>query len=52
VLPWPFARIAIAVGAPRFVPRGLDAAALARWQAEMTAELHAVYRAARASFPD
>jgi lysophospholipid acyltransferase (LPLAT)-like uncharacterized protein len=52
VLPWPFARIAIAVGAPRFVPRGLDAAALTRWQAEMTAELHAVYRTARASLPD
>jgi lysophospholipid acyltransferase (LPLAT)-like uncharacterized protein len=49
VLPWPFARIAIAVGAPRRVPKGLDAAALARWQAEMAAELHAAYRAARAA---
>jgi lysophospholipid acyltransferase (LPLAT)-like uncharacterized protein len=49
VLPWPFARIVVAVGAPRYVPRGLDAPALARWQAEMAAELHALYRAARTS---
>jgi lysophospholipid acyltransferase (LPLAT)-like uncharacterized protein len=49
VLPWPFARIVVAVGAPRYVPRGLDAAGLARWQSDMTAELHALYRAARTS---
>jgi len=47
VLPWPFARVAIAVGAPRSVPKGLDAAGLQRWQTDMAAELHAVYRAAR-----
>ena len=47
VLPWPFARIVVAVGAPRYVPRGLDAAALQRWQQEMAAELKAVYRTAR-----
>jgi lysophospholipid acyltransferase (LPLAT)-like uncharacterized protein len=47
VLPWPFARVAIAVGAPRYVPKGLDAAGLERWQADMAAELHAAYRAAR-----
>jgi lysophospholipid acyltransferase (LPLAT)-like uncharacterized protein len=47
VLPWPFARIVVAIGAPRYVPRGLDAAGLERWQSEMAAELHALYRAAR-----
>ena len=47
VIPWPGARIAIAVGTPRYVPRGLDAAALARWQADMAAELHELYRRAR-----
>ncbi len=49
VLPWPFARIVVAIGAPRYVARGLDAAALARWQSDMAAELHALYRAARTS---
>jgi lysophospholipid acyltransferase (LPLAT)-like uncharacterized protein len=47
VLPWPFARIVVAVGAPRYVPKGLDAAALQQWQTEMAAELYAVYRTAR-----
>jgi lysophospholipid acyltransferase (LPLAT)-like uncharacterized protein len=47
VLPWPFARIVVAVGAPRYVPRAVDAVALVRWQSEMAAELHALYRAAR-----
>ena len=47
VLPWPFARIAVAVGAPRYVPRRLDAAGLQRLQQEMAAELKAVYGAAR-----
>ncbi|HXQ64125.1 MAG TPA: lysophospholipid acyltransferase family protein [Steroidobacteraceae bacterium] len=49
VLPWPFARIVVAIGAPRYVPRGLDAAALARWQTEMAAALQAAYRVARTS---
>ena len=48
VLPWPFARVVVAVGAPRYVPKSLDAAGLQRWQTEMAAELHAVYRTARA----
>ena len=48
VLPWPFARISIALGPPRIVPRGLDATGLANWQAQMERELLAVYRAARA----
>ena len=49
VLPWPFARVVVAVGVPRYVPKGLDAAALARWQGEMAAELHALYCQARDS---
>jgi lysophospholipid acyltransferase (LPLAT)-like uncharacterized protein len=49
VLPWPFARIAIAVGEPRYVPKGLDAVALQRWQKEIDAELHSLYKLARAS---
>jgi hypothetical protein len=49
VLPLPFARIVVAVGAPRQVPRGLDAASLQRWQSEMEAELLSLYRAASAS---
>jgi lysophospholipid acyltransferase (LPLAT)-like uncharacterized protein len=49
VLPWPFTRIAIAVGAPRYVPRGLDAKGLQGLQAEMAAELGALYQRARAS---
>lgn len=49
VLPWPFARIAIAVGEPRYVPRKLDAEALQRWQTEMAAELQQLYGRARAA---
>jgi lysophospholipid acyltransferase (LPLAT)-like uncharacterized protein len=49
VLPRPFARIALAIGAPRYVPKGLDAAALADWQRQMERELLEVYRRARAS---
>ncbi len=52
VLPWPFARVVVAVGAPRWVPKTLDAAAVARWQAEMAAELKRVYGVARAALPD
>ena len=49
VIPWPGARIAIAVGTPRYVPRSLDAAALARWQTEMAAELRELHRRARSA---
>ena len=49
VLPLPFARVAIAVGAPRYVPKVLDAQALERWQADMARELESVYRMARAA---
>lgn len=47
VIPKPLARIAVAVGEPVYVPKGLDAAALERYQADMEARLHALYEAAR-----
>ncbi len=48
VIPVPFlARIAIAVGAPRYVARVTDAAGLERLQGEMERELHRLYARAR-----
>jgi len=47
VIPKPFARIAIAIGAPRHVPRTLDAEGLAALQAEMAAELQRTFESAR-----
>jgi lysophospholipid acyltransferase (LPLAT)-like uncharacterized protein len=47
VLPWPGARIAIAIGPPRYVPRVIDAAYIERLQGEMEAELLRVYGLAR-----
>jgi hypothetical protein len=47
VIPKPFARVAIAIGAPRHVPRTLDAAGLATLQAEMAAELKRTFASAR-----
>ncbi|HVN45975.1 MAG TPA: lysophospholipid acyltransferase family protein [Steroidobacteraceae bacterium] len=47
VIPWPFARIAIAIGPPRYVPRVTDAAALERLQREMEAELARLFRLAQ-----
>ena len=52
VLPWPFTRIAVALGAPRHVPKGLDAPGLERWQREMEQELLAVYGRARAALEE
>jgi lysophospholipid acyltransferase (LPLAT)-like uncharacterized protein len=49
VLPWPGARIAIAVGAPLTVARGTGAEAMARWQLELERQLHATFLAARAA---
>jgi lysophospholipid acyltransferase (LPLAT)-like uncharacterized protein len=49
VIPWPFARIAIAIGPPRYVPRVTDAAALQRLQIEMEEELKRLYGVARAA---
>jgi hypothetical protein len=47
VIPWPFSKIVIAVGAPRQVPRTLQPAALETLQKEMAAELKALFVAAR-----
>jgi lysophospholipid acyltransferase (LPLAT)-like uncharacterized protein len=47
VLPWPFSRIVIAVGAPRQVPRTLQPAALETLQKEMAAELKRLFAVAR-----
>jgi lysophospholipid acyltransferase (LPLAT)-like uncharacterized protein len=49
VIPVPGARIVLAIGAPRAVPRVTDAATLARLQAEMEEELHRLYGLARAA---
>ncbi|MFO0451844.1 MAG: lysophospholipid acyltransferase family protein [Pseudomonadota bacterium] len=47
VLPAPFAKVVVAVGAPQQVPKGLDAAGLEAWQRRMEAELESLYRIAR-----
>ena len=47
VIPKPLARIAIAVGEPVYVMKGLDAAGLERLQADMEARLHSLYRQAK-----
>jgi lysophospholipid acyltransferase (LPLAT)-like uncharacterized protein len=49
VIPRPFARIAIALGPPRYVPRVTDAATLERLQVQMEEELKRLYGVARAS---
>ena len=46
VIPVPFARIAVAIGAPRYVPRVTDAAAMEKLQVEMEAELKRLYEVA------
>jgi hypothetical protein len=47
VIPKPLARIAIAIGEPVYVAKGLDAAALERHQSEMEARLKSLYEDAR-----
>jgi lysophospholipid acyltransferase (LPLAT)-like uncharacterized protein len=47
VLPLPSARIVVAVGAPRYVPRVTDAAAIEKLQDEMEMELKLLYSQAR-----
>jgi len=47
VLPWPFSRIVIAIGAPRQVPRALQPAALEVLQKEMSAEMKILFGVAR-----
>jgi lysophospholipid acyltransferase (LPLAT)-like uncharacterized protein len=49
VIPMPGARIALAIGAPRYVPRVTDAASLERLQGEMERELKSLYGVARAA---
>lgn len=51
VIPLPFAHVVIAVGAPRRVPRTLDAAGMRQWQEEMTTELRELFARARDSLP-
>ena len=49
VIPKPFARIVIAVGPPRYVPRVSDPALLARLQSETEQELKRLYGVARSA---
>src|SRR3984893_11281072 len=49
VIPVPFARIAIAIGPPCYVPRVTDAASLERLQRQMEQELKRLYGVARAA---
>jgi lysophospholipid acyltransferase (LPLAT)-like uncharacterized protein len=49
VIPKPFARIAVAVGPPRYVPRTMDAAAVERLQADMEIELKRLYEEAKSA---
>ena len=49
VIPWPWSRVVIAIGPPKYVPRVTDAAAIARLQEELSAELKRLYGVARAS---
>jgi lysophospholipid acyltransferase (LPLAT)-like uncharacterized protein len=46
VIPAPFARIVVAIGAPRYVPRVTDAAGIEQLQADMETELRELYRTA------
>ncbi|MBV8853750.1 MAG: hypothetical protein JOY91_10135 [Sinobacteraceae bacterium] len=48
VVPLPFSRIAVAIGAPRYVPRVSDAASIERLQLEMERELKQLFASARA----
>ncbi len=47
VIPWPFARIVIAIGEPVYVPKLTDAASLTRLAADMEHRLHELFRQAR-----
>jgi lysophospholipid acyltransferase (LPLAT)-like uncharacterized protein len=49
VLPVPFSRIVIAVGAPRYVPRVTDPTAIERLQVELKNELKSLFHVARAA---
>ena len=47
VIPWPFARIAIAIGPPRQVPRAMQPAAFEAMQRELASELKRLFGVAR-----
>lgn len=47
VLPWPFTRVVVVIGAPCVVPKGQDEATLERWQREFGATLQALQARAR-----
>lgn len=47
VIPYPFSRIAIVIGEPRYIPRVLDAKGIERVQLEMEGVLKSLYRRAR-----
>jgi lysophospholipid acyltransferase (LPLAT)-like uncharacterized protein len=49
VIPQPLARIVIAVGEPVYIPKGTDAAAMERWQAEMQQRLKSLFALAQSS---
>lgn len=49
VIPMPFTRIVIAVGAPHVVPRTLNSESLAAHQKELQSLLHALFRRAQAA---
>jgi lysophospholipid acyltransferase (LPLAT)-like uncharacterized protein len=49
VVPVPFSRIVVAVGAPRYVPRVMDAASIERLQGELKTDLKNLYTQARAA---
>jgi len=46
VIPWPFARIAVAIGEPVYVAKGLDAPGLERLQLDMEGRLRTLFEAA------
>jgi len=47
VIPKPFSRIAVAIGEPVYIAKGLDAAALERLQSDMEHRLKSLYEAAK-----
>ena len=49
VIPWPLARIVIAIGEPYYVPRVTDPALLQRLQEELAGQLHALFLKAQAA---
>jgi lysophospholipid acyltransferase (LPLAT)-like uncharacterized protein len=46
VIPMPFSRVIIAIGAPRYVPRVIDAKGIESLQGQMEQELRRLYQRA------